>query len=443
MCSSVGYSVGYSLGYIVGVGDSVGSSVGCSVVLGYSLGYSVRDSVGYAMGCSAGYSVEYSVGYSLGVSYSVGYSVGFLNGLLSGLFRGLLCGFVRVGGWLRCCWCEACATAVCWRMSKRNRPEIGRGGGRWTSRWVLLQVAEKLIQNGVDSLMGLRLLDVQDLVSLGIMPLQAKIIMTRCHELSGKDKDFHGPEPAVPDADAGDARDGRRRRRRENPTFMTAPGTNFMTLIEEAGGSVEAVIDKLKAYAADAAKAKLCIKEFQEELERYKTDPQGTTKALLWLYSLDCWVYQDCNRACREDKKSLLEYFMPFIKAVLQGIPKASDLHVGTSDAGATLYRRTKLTADQQSKYSEGTKFIWTGFTSTSLEDTNPEFGPHLFVISIPHKFLSKLPKLDSVSAFPEEHEVLLPCNIGLAVTSTGPSTRPGTTLEVALKVQYEINCIW
>lgn len=30
-------------------------------------------------------------------------------------------------------------------------------------------------------------------------------------------------------------------------------------------------------------------------------DPNQITKALLWLYSLESWVYQECNRACREE----------------------------------------------------------------------------------------------------------------------------------------------
>lgn len=32
-----------------------------------------------------------------------------------------------------------------------------------------------------------------------------------------------------------------------------------------------------------------------------KEDPNQITKALLWLYSLESWLYHECNRACREE----------------------------------------------------------------------------------------------------------------------------------------------
>ena len=235
-------------------------------------------------------------------------------------------------------------------------------------------------------------------------------------------------------------------RRRAAPKLMVAPGPNFMTLIGAAKAGEADVVAGLRMYATQNDKPALCIDEFEEEKERYAADPDQHFKALLWLYTLDSWVYADCNRACREDKKTLLPFFVPFIKALLLGIPRCSSLHLGqdlqAGEDGCVLFRRTKLTTAQLKQYVPGTHFIWTGFTSCGPNDTNLFFGPHLFLITIPRHFFGKLVQLQSVSAFPHEEEILLPCNLGFVVRSVQPSSKPHTETEISLQMQYEINCV-
>ena len=227
---------------------------------------------------------------------------------------------------------------------------------------------------------------------------------------------------------------------------MKEAGPNFSTLIPSAAAHAKEVEDQLREYAQRSQQPDLCIDEFLEEMEKHANDTNALTKALLWLYTLDRWVYADLNRACREDKKTLLPYFAPFIKCLLLGIPRCTELHLGTRSQvpnnGVTLYRRTQLSASQMVQYTVGTRFIWTGFTSCSLQDTSVHFGEHLFVVFIPSHFYGKVVELEQVSAFPHECEILLPCNIGFIVKGTAQSSRMKTTREISIEMQYEINFV-
>jgi len=253
----------------------------------------------------------------------------------------------------------------------------------------------------------------------------------------------HNPQPVgsgglgsstPPSSDAG-----RRRRREEAPTFFKAPGQNFLSLCESATATPDAIVSKLKEYGQAAGKTDiaLLIEELEETLEKYEDKP---VKALLWLYTLEGWVYQDANRGLREDKKTVLKYFMPLVKGILMGVSQAPELHLTATTS--RLFRRARLSPEQLKQYATGTPFLWAGLTSTSLHEPPFNFGPHLFIITVPDQFLKKLCRLDDVSAFPGENEVLLPCNMGLVVISAEPSSRPGTEVEICVKVQYEVNCV-
>ena len=287
---------------------------------------------------------------------------------------------------------------------------------------------EALVSAGYDSMPALCLAGQSELLELKLKGPHVKLLLSKL--------------PEVPNGELE-----ARRRRRENPTFLKEPGPNFLNLISSANPSEENVIQQLRQYASVTGQCTFCLDEFLEQKEKYKGDPDQFTKALLWLYSCDSWVYADGNRACREDKKTILEYMMPFVKALLMGIPKCSGLLLGNtipaSSTTMTLYRRANLTPNQLAQYAQNVRCIWAGFTLTSLNDTNPDFGPQLFIITVPPMFCYKVPLLESVSAFPEEEEALLPCNICFKVDSNQPSTKPGTQVEICMTMLYEVAVVW
>jgi len=95
------------------------------------------------------------------------------------------------------------------------------------------------------------------------------------------------------------------------------------------------------------------------------------------------------------------------------------------------VYRRCRLTSTQLDFYQEETIFIWSAFTSTTIEfragdvDT---FGRSLFIITIPEDKKQYAIQLESVSAVPTEREVLLLPNIAYEVMA----------VKKGLDVQYE-----
>jgi len=105
------------------------------------------------------------------------------------------------------------------------------------------------------------------------------------------------------------------------------------------------------------------------------------------------------------------------------------------------VFRRTKLTSKGLEFYKKGMQFIWSAFSSTTVEFcASNNFGDILFVISIPDHMKFYALSLEGISQFPNEREVLLLPNIGYFVKSisNGPNPLyPNTTTVIELEVAY------
>eukprot|EP00667_Euglena_gracilis_P002083 EG_transcript_2083 len=296
--------------------------------------------------------------------------------------------------------------------------------------------AISLARAGYNSVEALALASKEDLLRHGVLEPQAILLVKRLRERTA---------PAGGAAPASSS-NPQRKRHRESPTFITQVGANFLDLVHSINYSRDDVFMNLWEYAERKGLGSPDVEGFSNRLQHHSGDPNQITKALLWLYSLESWVYQECNRACREDNKEDLACFMPFIKALLVGMPRCNDLLLTTllqpADQSITLYRRTTLQPNHLQLYVEKQRFIWSGFTSTSLQDSAVIFGVHLFVITVPRTFCNKLIHLDGVSAFPNEREILLPCNLGFVVTHTETLPSPTTRVKIHIKMQFEVKCV-
>eukprot|EP00667_Euglena_gracilis_P000755 EG_transcript_755 len=289
-----------------------------------------------------------------------------------------------------------------------------------------------LARAGYNSVEALSLATKEDLVRHGVLEPQAVLLVRRLRDRPG--------------GAAGAAGLAQRKRHLDSPTFMTEAGTNFVDLIHTVNYSQEDIFLKLWEYGELKGLSPPDTDGFAIRMEHLKGDPNQITKALLWLYSLESWLYHECNRACREDNKEDLSYFMPFIKALLVGMPRCANLLLShllkPGEPSITLYRRTTLQDSQLKLYVVKKRFIWSGFTSTSLEDSCAAFGVHLFVITIPRTFCNKLIHLDGVSAFPNEREILLPCNICFGVNTVQTQQSLTTKVQINIQMLFEVTCV-
>ena len=69
------------------------------------------------------------------------------------------------------------------------------------------------------------------------------------------------------------------------------------------------------------------------------------TKHILYMYSMECFIYERMNRACREKDKSEIEFFGPFAAALSYIIHKANDRRKDQDKLFGTqkLYRGLKV----------------------------------------------------------------------------------------------------
>lgn len=95
------------------------------------------------------------------------------------------------------------------------------------------------------------------------------------------------------------------------------------------------------------------------------------TKHLLYIYSMESFIYADLNQASRAKNKSKLKFYGAFAASLSYIIYTANE-HRGRIDrlSGTNvLYRGLKLTLQEVNKtYVPGQKVHLMGYTSTSLD---------------------------------------------------------------------------
>ena len=97
-------------------------------------------------------------------------------------------------------------------------------------------------------------------------------------------------------------------------------------------------------------------------------DPEHpVTKHILYLYSMESFIYGELNQASRLKDKSKIQFYGAYAAALSYIIyyanrnKKRNSIH-GTTD----LYRGLKMTKEEFAKYKVGSKTHLIGYTSTS-----------------------------------------------------------------------------
>jgi len=189
----------------------------------------------------------------------------------------------------------------------------------------------------------------------------------------------------------------------------------------------QTVIHCLQEYAKTEGLPISIITKLEDKIEDNQGDGHTLEKsfslALCWLYTTDSWVYSHINTQLRDDSRTM-STLAPYMNALMKAYNVLTD-----DDSyfySGILFRRTRLTQKGLEFYKPQLQFVWSAFTSTSVEfSSEAQFGDILFVISIPEKFKFHALNLEGLSAFPTEREVLLLPNIGFRVKSTTPGPTP------------------
>ena len=91
------------------------------------------------------------------------------------------------------------------------------------------------------------------------------------------------------------------------------------------------------------------------------------TRHLLYIYSMETFIYADMNLACREKDTSMIRFYGAYAAALSYIIYHANQ---NKSDQVAekeiTLFRGLKMQAVDADSYQEGTLINLVGYTSTS-----------------------------------------------------------------------------
>lgn len=91
------------------------------------------------------------------------------------------------------------------------------------------------------------------------------------------------------------------------------------------------------------------------------------TKQILYLYSMECFIYPDLNRASRTKDKSKIKYYGAFAAALSYVIYFANaNRKTEKLNKTTTLFRGLKVDRDEAESYSPGSKINLMGYVSTS-----------------------------------------------------------------------------
>lgn len=153
------------------------------------------------------------------------------------------------------------------------------------------------------------------------------------------------------------------------------------------------------------------------------------TQHILYLYSMESFIYTDLNRACRDQDEEEIPYYGAFAAALSYILYNANANRSCTNkiNGKSTLYRGLKMSQLEIDTYVVGSRQNLTGYISSSLdrlaamrfaiEDVQGDQIPVLFEISFDgDKGLFQMS--EGYSAYPDECEVLIQDGLQYRVVS-------------------------
>ena len=101
--------------------------------------------------------------------------------------------------------------------------------------------------------------------------------------------------------------------------------------------------------------------------EKILSDPENKiTKHILYLYSMESFIYANLNRVCRDKEKALIQYYGSFAATLSYIIFKANSSRSDKITGGITLYRGLQIDSLQLNEFEIGGVISLTGYTSSS-----------------------------------------------------------------------------
>ena len=189
----------------------------------------------------------------------------------------------------------------------------------------------------------------------------------------------------------------------------------------------------MKKQYADRWEMLFKLADLDEHMDKQLTpkklsDPNHkVVKHIMYIYSMESFIYAELNRVCREKDKSKIKFYGAFAAALSFIIHSANQNRIEYKlEKTTTLFRGVKLAVAEVDQFQEGSTTNLLGYTSTSMDiSTALEFAlmylkddqtPVLFEITF--KGSSGLFQLtQGFTAFPEENEVLVQDGLTYRVT--------------------------
>eukprot|EP01006_Ploeotia_vitrea_P016543 TRINITY_DN47263_c0_g1_i1.p2 TRINITY_DN47263_c0_g1~~TRINITY_DN47263_c0_g1_i1.p2 ORF type:complete len:401 (+),score=58.56 TRINITY_DN47263_c0_g1_i1:880-2082(+) len=203
-------------------------------------------------------------------------------------------------------------------------------------------------------------------------------------------------------------------RLRDVPSFRRGLSSKVMLAVAEVAQNEQNIKDCLWKYQRDYQLARGHLDDFEYKLHN------GTPMAIcvVWLYTVECWVYHHVNNSLRAEDEGKIRKLGPYIKALMCAIHNVHSDFTALNGPPKTLHRRMDLKPVDLAQYKTGEAFVWNSFTSTSCYAPPEHFGPTLFQIELNETAVSETLFLEPFTAVPGEYEVLIPAGAFFKVVS-------------------------
>jgi len=159
-----------------------------------------------------------------------------------------------------------------------------------------------------------------------------------------------------------------RQNRHQPSTARIAPGKRFLKLVPDAPVDQNSVIVCLEKYANTKNLDMETIIDFKAKIEDFSENnppKKAFAIALCWLYTTETWVYPAINSLLRDDSPNI-QILAPYMNALMNVYKELGDEE--NNYYSGIVYIRMKLIPTLLAFYQNDVNFVWSGFTSTSIE---------------------------------------------------------------------------
>eukprot|EP01006_Ploeotia_vitrea_P043597 TRINITY_DN66747_c1_g5_i1.p1 TRINITY_DN66747_c1_g5~~TRINITY_DN66747_c1_g5_i1.p1 ORF type:complete len:488 (-),score=64.96 TRINITY_DN66747_c1_g5_i1:123-1562(-) len=219
------------------------------------------------------------------------------------------------------------------------------------------------------------------------------------------------------------------RTRTDVPSFRSALSSAVIGAIANAKADVPSVQQCLRSYAASQGLPCGILDHFDSNIQSY-----GLHQSVVWLYTVEEWVYHRVNNALRAEEKFIISKLAPYIGALAFACNKLqSDFSMYGQEHPTTLYRRLPLQPPELKKYKVGETFVWNSFTSTSCFTPPTVFGSTLFEIDFNQTALGATLFVEPFTNQPGEFEVLIPVGAFFEVVGNNCTDTNNATIRLKM----------